>query len=913
MAIACPYCDHRINLKSAKPGRYRPRCPKCDKPFALVIPDHGGDAYQVQAIRGGTQGLDDGSTTPNRLALSGNTPAPRPAVPEPVMAGPPADAPVCGLVKTNLDRRQVRTPSHQADPQPEPLSGRPVGGEEYAPPKADVRGYRIERELGRGGMGAVFLARQLSLDRHVALKVMSKRWATDPSFVARFTREAFAAAQLRHPNIVGIHDIGEIAGCRFFSMEYVPGRSLAELVRAEGKLDPETAVGYVLQAARGLKHAHDRGMIHRDVKPDNLLIDDQGLVKVADLGLVKVQAADGSRWAEDSGRTPDPFSLPAAELRAPPSGLTGARIALGTPAYMSPEQCRDAAAVDHRADIYSLGCTLYVLVTGRPPFDGTTAVELMTKHAYEPIVPPERIVARVPAEVSAVIQRMMAKGADDRFQNMGEVIRTLEAWLGVRHAGTFSPHEEQIGKLEGYTLAYNTAPAAVLRGRLVKGFFLLAAVLSVLLLFFGRTGWASGLVGLTAQATLAYFVIDGVARKGPLFTRVRHFVWGLGWSDWAIATAGVGLFALLLAMSGVFWIWVGVGAVGIGLAVGLRVWLDRQADDERHGPLDGCERLLRRLRMQGLDEEELRQFVAKFAGRHWEEFFEALFGYEAKLAARAILSRGGAAGPREKYAAWREPLLGAIERIEKARKEARERRVLAAVERSRLIAEGAALEEADRKANATAEAMIRAANQVRWAEGERVKIRPGATPAHPPPAGVGALMSGASNPDFAFGPAAKPDPLSQFVTLFVGPHIRAIGAALLLAGCGVWAYQNGLVPTAEVQTRAQAVVESNDLAELERAAALDTSRATKPLQVDGVAPPLTAWADSFNVGVAGLLLLGSLFFRGNTMSVLVLLGAGVAVAGHHLGIRPVEPLGAPHIGLLLGSVIALVGYRTGTR
>src|SRR5207253_3373735 len=117
-------------------------------------------------------------------------------------------------------------------------------------PKTEVRGYAIERELGRGGMGAVYLARQLSLDRPVALKVMSKRWANDPVFVARFTREAFAAAQLSHPNIVQIHDIGEVDGARFFSMEYVPGQSLADVVKRNGKLDPVTAVGYVRQAAR---------------------------------------------------------------------------------------------------------------------------------------------------------------------------------------------------------------------------------------------------------------------------------------------------------------------------------------------------------------------------------------------------------------------------------------------------------------------------------------------------------------------------------------------------------------------------------------------------------------------------------------------------------------------------------------
>ena len=310
--------------------------------------------------------------------------------------------------------------------------------DDFSPPRL-VRGYEIQRELGRGGMGAVYLARQLSLDRPVALKVMSRKWANDPTFVARFTREAYAAAQLSHPNIVQIHDIGEVDGSRFFSMEYIPGKSLADVVKARGKIDPETAVGYILQAARGLKHAHERGMIHRDVKPDNLLLDPSGLVKVADLGLVKTPAVT---------RTDDTLLTSQSGLHTLPLDMTGARMALGTPAYMSPEQCRDAAAVDHRADIYSLGATLYVLVTGRTPFDGVTAVEVMTKHAYEPLVPPEQIVARVPKGLSAVIMRMMEKDASVRYQSMDEVVRALEGWLGVRHVGTFSPQEEHISRLE---------------------------------------------------------------------------------------------------------------------------------------------------------------------------------------------------------------------------------------------------------------------------------------------------------------------------------------------------------------------------------------------------------------------------------------------------------------------------------
>ena len=609
--------------------------PELRQPFLLWVPDGGGSACRVQVLPNDTRAGDPRNPAPSApvFAVAESLPAARTDGAEAPALGA---SHVFGFARTNPDPAKDGD-SHRS-PGPGGDSDEDDGGVVIGP-RTEIRGYAIEHELGRGGMGTVYLARQLSLDRPVALKVMSKRWASDPVFVARFTREAFAAAQLSHPNIVQIHDIGETDGARFFSMEYVRGKSLADLVKAQGKLDPETAVGYVLQAARGLKHAHDRGMIHRDVKPDNLLLDEQGLVKVADLGLVKTPTVTRA----DDQLTDVSMSSRSGLLSLPPE-MTGVRIALGTPAYMSPEQCRDAATVDNRADVYSLGCTLYVLVTGRPPFDGTTAVELMSKHAYEPIVPPEQIVSRVPKAVSAVIQRMMAKDADDRYQDMAEVVRTLEAWLGVHHTGTFSPQEEQISRLEGAVFQFNTCGPAVLRGRLISFFFGSVALAAVLLAFFGKLGWAFGVFGLAAQASLAYFVLDGAARRGHLFGTARRFVGGMGWSDLAVSVAGFAMFCLLLSLLKVFWIWAGFGLIGVGLAFALCYAVDRAVHAERRVILDGCERQLRRMRAHGLAEYELRQFVAKFAGRQWEEFFEALFGYDAKLAARAVLLRGGAAG-----------------------------------------------------------------------------------------------------------------------------------------------------------------------------------------------------------------------------------------------------------------------------
>jgi serine/threonine protein kinase len=895
--IACPYCDHRINLKAGKPGRFRPKCPACTKPFLLVIPELAGAGVQVRSLPSDTVASPAAARKSLRPALVlEETPPPEGQSSVIAIAEPSSHG-------SGRSVSEDTNPGGGAVAAPQRAGKTPVkaSGDERSFLEAQLRGYEIERELGRGGMGSVYLARQLSLDRPVALKVMSKRWANDPVFVARFTREAYAAAQLSHPNIVHIHDIGEVEGTRFFSMEYVPGQSLADLVRRQGKLDPETAVGYVLQAARGLKHAHDRGMIHRDVKPDNLLIDEQGLVKVADLGLVKTP---GTQRADDqlSGN-------PRGGLGGLPSDMTGARIALGTPAYMSPEQCRDAAAVDHRADVYSLGCTLYVLVTGRPPFQGTTDVELMTKHVYDPIVPPEQIVARVPKEVSAIIQRMMAKQPEDRFQNMGEVVRTLEAWLGVHHGATFSPQEEQISRLEGYTQEFNTSPSMLLRGRVIIGFYYALTLASVLLLFFGKLNWAFGVAGLAAQTAAAYFVLHGVTRRGHFFTRVRQFVVGLSVGDWAVVLASFTLFCLLLTVLKVFWICLGFGLVGVGLAFVLRFGLDRRVDAERRTPLESCERLMKRLRVQGLDEEELRLFVAKFAGRNWEEVFEQLFGFEAKMTARTVLLRGGVAGDREKHAGWREPLIAAMDRIEKSRRVARELELLQSVERAQLLAAGATPEAAENQARGVAEAMVQAAGQVREAEVERVRI---GTPRQEPaaPLNVRAALQESRDHPLIFGPT-KPGLTGRFMGFLIGPHVRAALASVLLAGCALWAYQNTLISGADLQAEATRAIDSRDLSSLQQTASRDLNKPTRPLELTGVPSFATAWLDGWNAGFAGLLLFGSLLARGNLTAAFALLGAAVAAGGHHLGIRTVEPLRAEHMSMLLGSGLLLIGFRVG--
>ncbi len=263
-------------------------------------------------------------------------------------------------------------------------------------------GYRILKELGRGGMGAVYLARQLSLNRDVAVKTIQNDWSSNPRAVARFIREAYAAAQLTHHNVVQIYDLGQDNGINFFSMELVEGGSLDELLKRQGRLNPKQAATYVLHAARGLRFAHEHGMIHRDIKPANLMLTRDSLVKVADLGLVKTP----SLGEEDESTSGDDNALLLASAR---SHVTGAGSTLGTPAYMPPEQAEDATQVDHRADIYSLGCTFYALLVGEPPYVNRSAVEILSKIKTEPIQRVDTLVKGLSPQLASIVERMTAK------------------------------------------------------------------------------------------------------------------------------------------------------------------------------------------------------------------------------------------------------------------------------------------------------------------------------------------------------------------------------------------------------------------------------------------------------------------------------------------------------------------------
>src|SRR5437588_7353027 len=261
--------------------------------------------------------------------------------------------------------------------------------------------YKVLERLGSGGMADVFLAEDDQLGRKVALKLLHRRFSEDPGFVERFRREAQSAAGLQHPNVVSVFDRGAYDGTYYIAMEYLPGRSLKQLIREEAPLDPLRAIEITIQMLKAARFAHRHGVIHRDLKPHNVIVDEAEHVKVTDFGIARAGASD----------------------------MTETGSIMGTAQYLSPEQAQGHAVSAH-ADLYAIGIVLYELLTGRVPFDGDSPVTIALKQVSELPVPPSAYNPAIPPELDAIVLRALEKDPARRFADAGDMATALEQLRG---------------------------------------------------------------------------------------------------------------------------------------------------------------------------------------------------------------------------------------------------------------------------------------------------------------------------------------------------------------------------------------------------------------------------------------------------------------------------------------------------
>ena len=262
--------------------------------------------------------------------------------------------------------------------------------------------YKVLNRIGSGGMADVYCAEDLQLGRRVALKLLYRRFAEDEEFVERFRREASSAAGLQHPNVVAVFDRGEFDGTYYIAMEFLEGRSLKQIVRQEGALEPDRAIDLVIQILKAARFAHRRGIVHRDIKPHNVIVDDEGRAKVTDFGIARAGASD----------------------------MTETGSIMGTAQYLSPEQAQ-GHPVDARSDLYSIGVVLYELLTGRVPFDAESAVTIALKQVTEEPVPPSELNPAVSDQLEDVVMRALQKDPAYRFADAEEFIVALEEARGI--------------------------------------------------------------------------------------------------------------------------------------------------------------------------------------------------------------------------------------------------------------------------------------------------------------------------------------------------------------------------------------------------------------------------------------------------------------------------------------------------
>jgi serine/threonine protein kinase len=840
MQIQCPHCSATLQLGVPTPGRYKPKCKKCDIVFLIDV-----SADDPPKIRIG-----------KRKTSTKHPQRPSEKAPQPGEDGQSVAA---------------ATPASPVPPDGE-------SDQDLTPVPARLGGYRIVRMLGRGAMGAVYQAKQVSLDRDVALKTIRGRLADNPASLARFTREAYAAAQLSHHNVVQIYDFGHDEGQHYFSMEWIRGGSLADLVREKGSIDPKLAATYILQAARGLQFAHRSGMVHRDIKPANLLLSEDGFVKVADLGLVKVPDQVDADFASEG--------LLASGLQSG-TQVTMQGTAVGTPAYMAPEQSADASTVDHRADIYSLGCSLFYLLAGRSPYPGTGASEVVDQHAHAPLPDLAQINARVPTALCEIVSCAMAKRPGDRYGSLAEMIDELQAFLGVESMTGFSPSSDQADRWETIATEYSkTQRLKALSGKLFAG---LAAV-SMLITIVAPLIWTHAILlgpTLLIVTCLVAIVLGETIGKGEIADHARR--WAGTLSRLEIAAILVALFmVLLITLVSGCWIGVLIGSV-LGSAIGVAYHFGVTAAAAKAGQksLEDARRFVRDLRLDGADEIGLRDFLARYAGQGWQAIYEALFGFDAFSEARhRLMLDPSFSGPCSDRAI-RDRVCSALTKKTQANREANDRKKLAELEQNSLLSQGVSAADAREQSWQMASAIMESAqtavdqsehNEKIVAEAKRKRVK--------------AMLADARS-----GRYKRPRDRFAAVKFALSGFSRLLAGCLLLAAFTFAVRSLGLLREDAVETVTRTV----------RSGEVNLDSLPVDANTDAFGLSTSLWS----LGIAGVLLCLSAFISGWRMTPFAIAATLVILFGAPIGIPAIGPASPWMVAASIGVAIYLPGILFG--
>lgn len=882
MQIQCPYCSAKRQLGDPKPGRYKLKCKQCGNAFLIELSGDDPPRLRIGKVKpkpkGQTTAIEERRSDVSRTTAAIDQTIDQTVDLESGSSSNPTPARVSARSKPSAkpSRVAISPPANLAADNDSPNDN------DLSPAPSRLGGYRIVRMIGRGAMGSVYQAKQISLDRDVALKTIRGRLADNPASLARFTREAYAAAQLSHHNVVQIYDFGHDDGQHYFSMEWVRGGSLGDLVREKGCIDPKLAATYILQAARGLQFAHRSGMVHRDVKPANLLLNEDGVVKVADLGLVKVP--------DQIEPESDGEGLLASGLQSG-TQVTMQGTAVGTPAYMAPEQSVDASTVDHRADIYSLGCSLFYLLAGRSPYAGTIASEVMEQHARAPLPDLAEINSRIPSALSEIVARAMAKQPSDRYVSLAEMIDDLQEFLGVESLTGFSPTSDQADRWEAIATAYSkTQTIAAFSSTVVV---VLAALSVLITLVSPAISFRAVLMGPTlfVVACLVAITLATTIGKSAVADHSRRWLGSISWFE-----IGVAAFASLVVLM-VTWVsglWVGVligSLLGLSLGAGYHFGVTVTSVASGKPSLDDARRFVRDLRLGGAEETGMRDFLARYAGKGWQSIYEALFGYDALVETRSRMMLDASFTGATNDRAIRDRICSILSSKTKANREAADRKKLAKLEQKSLLSQGVsasdALEQSWQMASAIMEtAQVSAdqsvdqsaSNERAIAESKRKRVK--------------AMLADARS-----GRYRQPRDRFAAVKFALSGFSRLLAGCLLLAAFAFAAQSSGLLSEEMVET-VRSTVSSGEIN-------LDS------LPEDATTNAFGESTSLWSLGIAGVLLCLSAFVSGWRMTPFAIVATLVILFGANFGIPAVDPAQPWMIAAATGVIIYVPGIMFG--